>query len=377
MIKYDFCFVIGTLPLYRPTGGDDIIFQLAKRLKNKGFSVCILVIKNSPKWIQNYLNLKNIDIYNPSFFKRIYYHFQGRYIYRYVFPIIRKIKRNDYDFSFFNYIPLIIVKDFIDIKDIYIDNIIASWWATAYFVADDRIKARNKYYLIQNTEDDPSFSGDASNYAKNSYNLKNLRKIVINHDLEKRFAGDEPLRFSIGIDYDLWHYNGDKENMILFPLRTEEYKGAKYMLEAADILHKKLPAYKLVAFGNMEISKVPRYIDYYYRINNNELIKLYHRSKIFILPSIVEGFSLTALQAMASNCGIVSTDSIGIREFMINCENAIIVNPKNPDELVNGVLKLINQPELLEKIIKNSQITVEKYSYENMYKQFITLINKK
>lgn len=375
MEKIDFCFVIGSVPLFRPTGGDDVIFNLIRRLKDDGYRVNILVIENLSKWIKNYFNSNKVEIYDISLSKKLYFFLQRNYSIRYLFPLIRKLKGADYDFSFLKNVKIILIKDVDRLRILSLNRIFATWWATAFYVADDRVKAQNKYYLIQNNEDDRSFSGKASSYARDSYSLHNLRKIVINGEMEKRFIRDNPLKFNVGIDYDLWHYIGKKENIILFPLRSEEYKGTKYMLEAARILMEKTPEYQLISFGNLSPSKVPDYIEHHYKIKNTELVKLYKNSKIFILPSIVEGFSLAGLQAMASNCGIVSTDSIGIREFMRNNQNAVIVQTRSAEEIVTGVLKLIKSPDFLIELLENAQETVKRYTYDNMYNQFIKLFS--
>lgn len=225
---------------------------------------------------------------------------------------------------------------------------------------------------MQNSEDDPSFSGELGKYAAETYKLSRLTKIVINHGMYKRFEKEKPLLFNVGIDYASFYYGGKKNNTMLFPLRYSKSKGAEYMLDAATNLHEKLPGWRFVAFGDFK-GKVPKFIDFHYRVDTKKLKELYNGSKIFMLPSLVEGFSLPVLEAMASGCAVISTNCGGIDEYMVNNKNGLIVPIKNSRALEEAALKLVNNEELLKTLADNGQITAKKYSYENMYGQFINL----
>lgn len=102
---------------------------------------------------------------------------------------------------------------------------------------------------------------------------------------------------------------------------------------------------------------------------------MYAKSKIFILPSLVEGFSLTVLEAMASGCAVISTNCGGTDEYIVDGENALFVPIKDSISIEKKVLALSLDENLTNKLAKNGQITAKKYSYDNMYKQFINLLN--
>ena len=102
---------------------------------------------------------------------------------------------------------------------------------------------------------------------------------------------------------------------------------------------------------------------------------MYAKSKIFILPSLVEGFSLTVLEAMASGCAVISTNCGGTDEYIVDEENALFVPIKDSISIEKKVLALSSDENLINKLAKNGQITAKKYSYDNMYKQFINLLN--
>ncbi len=206
-----------------------------------------------------------------------------------------------------------------------------------------------------------------------TYNLKNLRKMVINRRLYKRFEDNNPLLFNVGIDYNEFYYDGPKRNIIMFPLRTSQSKGAVYILNAVNRLYNEIKDYQFIAFGDYPPDKVPKYIEFHHKATTSNLKKMFSESKIFVLPSLVEGFSLTVLEAMAAKCAVISTDCGGTNEYIIDKGNALLTPIKDSIGLEKSILKLSKNEELTKKLAENGQITAKKYSYDNMYKQFIKL----
>jgi len=94
---------------------------------------------------------------------------------------------------------------------------------------------------------------------------------------------------------------------------------------------------------------------------------------IFVLPSLKEGLPYTILEAMAAQVPIVATRVGGVPEMFINegssrsARAALIIPPKNSQELAEKILKLINNPEIAQKLAKRAREKVEKeFSLEKM-----------
>ncbi len=74
---------------------------------------------------------------------------------------------------------------------------------------------------------------------------------------------------------------------------------------------------------------------------------------IFILPSILEGFGIVLLEAMAAGIPVVASDVDGIREVVIQGESGILIPPKNPDAIASAVIQLIENPQLVKNLVEN------------------------
>ena len=103
---------------------------------------------------------------------------------------------------------------------------------------------------------------------------------------------------------------------------------------------------------------MPGYVD--------NIWEYYKAMDIFLLPSRSEGFSLALLEAAAAKLAIIATNIPGTNEFIINGENGILFEPENPDELLNGIIKLISDKLLAEKLAMNAHENVmNNFTHEN------------
>ena len=379
--QVDYCFIVGVIPLVPPSGGEKVVFELVKGLIERGFTVAIVVMNRN--WLKEYLSEKynipknRIKLY-ANLRTMLYHKIQRRTIIKLIAPIIRKVKNIDYDFSFMDNTNLVFSKSPKRFS-VECNYGIATWWGTSFFLADPHIKAEKKFYLIQNHEDDPSFSGKLSTFAADSYKLP-IIKIAVSQSLMKRFKDDKPSRILVGFDSKYYNFPGDVStklrNSVLIHLGFSEYKGARNAIEAANIIHDYSQKIKLVAFGTFDHRAVPDYIEYHFQCSNSELLKLYTEASIFLFPSIVEGFALTPLEAMSCGCAVVSTRNQGAEELIDDGINGVLVNQNSPGSLANGVISLIEKDDLRISIGNAGKETAEKYSYENMLKSFIEAIKK-
>ena len=130
---------------------------------------------------------------------------------------------------------------------------------------------------------------------------------------------------------------------------------------------------QITAYGNMDRSKIPEYVEYYPHYLHG-IEKFLNRSMIFIHPSLVEGFGSPPLEAMACGCAVVVSDSIGIREYAIDGFNCLMVPTRDSAALANAVLKILKDEKLRSTLIKNGIETAKRFTYDAMYKSFDSIV---
>lgn len=77
------------------------------------------------------------------------------------------------------------------------------------------------------------------------------------------------------------------------------------------------------------------------RQSRGELDRLYAESDVFVMPSLVEGFGLVYLEAMAAGCHVIATPNTGIPDLPLDTDAATIVAPGDLAALAAAITKLI------------------------------------
>jgi glycosyltransferase involved in cell wall biosynthesis len=102
-------------------------------------------------------------------------------------------------------------------------------------------------------------------------------------------------------------------------------------------------------------------------ITPENLKHFYNMANLFLLPSIEEALGISILEAMANNIPVIATKVGGITEIITNNTNGILLEPNNTQELSDKIIKIIDDKQLRDRIIKNAKITIKKFSNETMF----------
>lgn len=77
-----------------------------------------------------------------------------------------------------------------------------------------------------------------------------------------------------------------------------------------------------------------------------ELYRLTAKTKgVFVNPAFTEPFGLTLIEAAACGIPIIATDDGGPRDIIANCENGILINPTNLEQISNAILEFIKDKD--------------------------------
>ncbi len=111
------------------------------------------------------------------------------------------------------------------------------------------------------------------------------------------------------------------------------------------------------------------------KISNNVLF-LGHRfdvdfildvSDIFILPSLTEGFPFSLLEAMSHGKTIIPSNIPPIAEIVKNKREAILFDPRSPEQLSNAIIRLYADPQLRITLGGNAKELVKKYDVKVIF----------
>jgi glycosyltransferase involved in cell wall biosynthesis len=86
-------------------------------------------------------------------------------------------------------------------------------------------------------------------------------------------------------------------------------------------------------------------------VSDEDLARLYGEAEVAIVPSLYEGFSLPAIEAMSCGVPVVATTGGALPEVVgTSGETGLLVEPNNPDALVAAIRTLLDDPELRARL---------------------------
>lgn len=95
------------------------------------------------------------------------------------------------------------------------------------------------------------------------------------------------------------------------------------------------------------------------RVTPEELLHLYRRATLLVVPSRFEGFGLPAVEAMACGTPVVACRAGALPEVMELGGGGLLVPRDDPHALARGVLELLERPELRREMIRRARARVE------------------
>ena len=82
---------------------------------------------------------------------------------------------------------------------------------------------------------------------------------------------------------------------------------------------------------------------------------------VSVFPSLWEGTPLTVFEALAMGKAIVATDADGLVDVLTHDRDALIVPKRNAEALANGIVRMIDEPDLRVRLAREARVTGRQY----------------
>ncbi len=227
------------------------------------------------------------------------------------------------------------------------DVIVATWWETAEWVNALQSSKGAKTYFVQGHEVYPHLPVDR---CKATYRMP-FHKIVISKwlaDIMSLEYGDSFVDLvPNSVDRQLFFApeRGKQERPTIgFLYSKSSNKGIDVSLEVIRRIARRFPNLRVISFGTM----IPDWSD-----KNHELIEFHHsppqqvirslysQCDVWLTASRMEGFNLTAIEAMACRTPVVSTKTGWPIEAVVTGHNGALANVDDVESLTQGVESIL------------------------------------
>ncbi len=193
----------------------------------------------------------------------------------------------------------------------------------------------------------------------------------------------------VGVDPDLFTPMPDVErrpNQIISTASSDvAMKGQRYLLEALAQIRADRPEadLRLVMVGKLkEDSAAKRTIDelglndvveFVSGVSDERIVELYNESACAVVPSLYEGFSLPAIEAMSTGCPLVATTGGALPEVAgADGETCYAVKPGDGADLARGIMAVLDDPHAAEIIGKaGRERVIHRWSWRHTAEQTV------
>lgn len=191
---------------------------------------------------------------------------------------------------------------------------------------------------------------------------------------------------SLGLDKKFKELNLQKKNQIIYVGSMNERKNFISVIKSFELLNNN--DYNLLMIGNfsnnfrleveseniLKKAKKKQNIRFIQAISNDELIKHYNESKLFIFPSFYEGFGLPVLEAMACGTPVICSNTTSLPE--VGGDAVIYCNPYDVNDMKEKIELILNNESLQKEMIKKGLDRAKLFSWEKSANEHIRVFQK-
>ncbi|MCJ8497645.1 N-acetyl-alpha-D-glucosaminyl L-malate synthase BshA [Chryseobacterium salipaludis] len=176
----------------------------------------------------------------------------------------------------------------------------------------------------------------------------------------------------------------DDEKILIHVSNLRPVKRVDEVLQIFRNVEKRVKCKLIIIGEGPDMEKVNQFLeDHPYLIDKvrllgkvNDLYRILRLSDVFLLPSEQESFGLAALEAMAAETPVISSNAGGIPEVNIQGETGFLAEIGNVEAMSNYAIRLLSDNELLARMKQNAKAQALKFDlknilplYEEMYQQ--------
>lgn len=393
--------ISNVFPRYEGDFSGNFVYELSKKLKETtGFDIIILTPHNPGSKLTE--EMGNLKVYRFPYF----------YPYKYQKMHIDDIKQKNFliylqaPFFFLSellYAIRIIINEDIDIihsqfimpssligglcrKIFKIPNISTLHSSEVTLLQKLPLKNKVAKYILDSSDGFTSVSSHRANeflkivYPDTNIKVDDMIKIIpmgVDSSSFKQYKDKLKLRET---------YMIDSMHVVLFVGRLVEVKGCEYLIRSFSNVVEKISDIQLLIVGSGSLEpklkrivadlNLEEYIRFVGPVNRDKISDFYSLSDIVVFPSIVEssgfeeGIPVVVLEALMSGKPVIATKTKGVMEVIVDGYNGLLVAQKDPDQIAEAIVTLLNNTELTEVLSEHALVVGSNYDWSAITEKY-------
>ncbi len=203
--------------------------------------------------------------------------------------------------------------------------------------------------------------------------------------LENKLTSKDPHVIYNGVDLAA-HVPGAKHKVptVLYLGRLTSLKSVDILIHAAKKISAVLPKVRFVIAGDgperANLTKLVRslglenIVTLIGKVSEEEKIRHYQQSWVFVNPSLIEGWGITTIEANACGTPVVASNVAGLRDAVHNPHSGLLVPYGDVNEFTNAIIELLTKQSVRNRMSAEAIDWAKKYDWEKSADNFEQLI---
>lgn len=174
------------------------------------------------------------------------------------------------------------------------------------------------------------------------------------------------------------------EKFVLFVGNTNPRKNLRRLIRAFDMAKEYGIPHQLVIAGDqgwkfnrdealcgLKHMEDIRFIGF---VPDEDMCALYSAADLFVFPTLYEGFGIPILEAQSCGTPVLTSNCSSLPE--VGGEGAIYVDPYREEDIRDGLLKVLNHPELVQDLIQKGYQNKTRFSWQKSAERLNEIIER-
>ena len=269
------------------------------------------------------------------------------------------------------------------------DKLVSTFNTTTYFMKSYADKYNVPLIYFAQGYEICFYNGKEYGIAELSYKLPD-RVLTVSEYLKGKYKSSFGVISDVisnGINYDLLYKKNQhkKAKTVTFMLRNDFLKGDFLLLDIVRLLMNECSNIEINIMYNADNIYFPVFDNNSIKVNlykgpleRKQIADILQSSDIFVDASLTEGFGLMALEALASGCVVVVSDSGGINEYLKDGVGGYIIKEvNNVSKYVEKIKLLLNDDKEFQSQLQSIEKFIKNYDYDYVVSKYIDYFKKK
>lgn len=158
--------------------------------------------------------------------------------------------------------------------------------------------------------------------------------------------------------------------------KLESWKGIDTLIRCFEIIGKKLKDVEFLVVGTgsleNELRKVKLSIKFLGYVPYERMPEIYQKASVLVLPSYMEGFPCTCVEALSCGVPVVATDVGDTREIVMDGETGFLAKPGDSELIASRIIEILKDDGLRGDLGKKGRAHVKQnFNYEVITEKII------